>query len=329
LVAGVEYQLKTQTDMISQISMLTDQMFGLQYIATHISSIPAEFLPEIKILFKSLLSNFLTSTSDKPEKFTAQTTSIQEIYSYWESGDQNKEIVEYQVNNPLVKINLIEVVIVANEFPIINEPTTITSAQFKKACALAWTYYEPLLVRVFKTQNKFSDAMVNKADKSVLLDRRNRLINFLKQFELDVNLNLSFFGEMATLYNATTNPQLLQSTPQCFSTYTPNQRGEEAMPRGGSGQEYRQQPPQAEYQQQQQSQYQQPAQAQYQQQPQSQYQQPRNATSSFNEPSNNESNMGSRDSEVTEDSDKEEPFTLPTRPPPTSDFYTGSRQQYS
>jgi len=58
--------------------------------------------------------------------------------------------------------------------------------------------------------------MTDKASKDVIIHRRKKLINFLKQLENDTNLSLSFFGEMATSYNTTTDSKALNAPPDVF-----------------------------------------------------------------------------------------------------------------
>lgn len=76
--------------------------------------------------------------------------------------------------------------------------------------------YDEILKISYSSQNEFINEMTDKASKDVIIQRRKKLINFLKQLENDTNLSLSFFGEMATSYNTTTDSKALNAPPDVF-----------------------------------------------------------------------------------------------------------------
>ena len=109
----------------------------------------------------------------------------------------------------------------------------IKHLDYEQAVNNTWHYYKDIL-NIFESQEDYVNAMMEKANKTVIIDRRGKLINYLKQFENDVNLSLTFFGELASTYNCTVNQNILNQTPACFSRFFPNQPPTNEQYRGGS-----------------------------------------------------------------------------------------------
>ncbi|VVU94730.1 hypothetical protein CPAV1605_455 [seawater metagenome] len=304
-VLGAYYEkVTTAGNSISSITLQTDNLLGLQYAFTQFTNIDNAFVSKVRLTLKAILGNLLhdannnTNTAVVPTELISNTITIDEITAAFHPG----HMIEFGAGsyNPLsyahwqAYASTSSSYKVTDIFPIISAGETITAEILETGSKNAWTMYEKILNIVFTSKTKFVTAMTNKAEKTVILERRSRLINFLKQFENDVNLGLSFFGEMATLYNSTTNQNILNATPVCFSQYSANKRGNSdydedagysrAQPSNQNRQQRAPSPP------------------------------PMNSPESKTE---------------TESSDNEEEFKLPTMNSENRNFYSGSRTQYS
>ncbi len=315
---GANYENITSAgNTISGITLQTDNLIGLQFVLNEFTNVNNKFVPNLRNCLKSILSNLLynTSATTTPDQITTNTISYEQIIAAFTPGRMaDLSLPSY---NPLSYVNYFTYAsssgdnpqAVANTFPIISASKIINgriSAQtLDDACASSYNLYGKLLTIVFSSEKSFKKAMTNKAEKSVIIEKRSRLINFLKQFENDVNLGLSFFGEMATLYNSTTNQNILNATPVCFSQYSANQR---PTNNSYSNDVPNNRAPQPE------PNVQQNMRAQAQENP---------AERQMNSPQND-----SPETKTESESDEEE-FKLPNLNSENRNFYSGSRAQYT
>jgi len=160
--------------------------------------------------FKNLLEKYKNSFTD-----STYSISLEGIRSL-SSCDNLSEKIHLSSYNPLNYNNA------GTTQPINLEGTDgkIQRSEYSDALSEIWgsnTKYSELLKISYQTNAEFKTSLTEKADKDVLIVRRQKLINFLKQLENDTNLSLSFFGEMASSYNTTTDDKTLNAPPEVFN----------------------------------------------------------------------------------------------------------------
>jgi len=161
-------------------------------------------------VFKKILEKYKSQFTD-----STYTVSLEGIRSLSSCDNKSEKIhlssynpINYDNNGTLQPINL--------------EGTDgkIQRSEYSTALSEIWsnkTKYSELLKISYQTDAEFKNSLTEKADKDVLIVRRQKLINFLKQLENDTNLSLSFFGEMASSYNTTTDERTLNAPPEVFN----------------------------------------------------------------------------------------------------------------
>ena len=179
---------------------------------------------EMEDLIKSVFKVILVKgaiTNDLPDNTkTVDITSIRSLSSYNNCSEEYQgssyDPLNYY-NNTSVKITIISVD---------KGDGKVTKTDYDDALDLIWNsdgskYYELLRI-TYQQKSDFKLELSDKANKDVIIERRKKLINFLKQLENDTNLSLSFFGEMASSYNTTTDEHVLNAPPDVFANIFKN-----------------------------------------------------------------------------------------------------------
>jgi hypothetical protein len=295
---GLTYNPVITGKTLDSISSFTDSILGCLHVIDKQIDIGATYKYEVRNAMKAIVSNALYSTG--ATTFPSQlanyaTLSVAQVHG---NLNTNNMVDAYQgaSYNPGTYWSIYDFhddthksTTSGKEYPFYKDITL--AKDYETFTQSAYYYLEEVLSPIFTSKPNFKTAMTNKAYKTALIERRSRLINYLKQFENDVTLSLSFFGEMATSYNSTTNQNMLNSTPACFSQFSPNQ---------GRGQPNNT--------------------AQH-----SQANAPRNIPKPDPEPENNQNTSET----ATEESSENTGFKLPTQNSGNNRFYSGTKSEYS
>ena len=201
-------------------SIKTDSTLGALYVLNQVS-LDATMKTLITNVFKNILaakkSDFKTATGTGTGTGTVDLNTIRASACC----SNLSECFQDSSYNPLTYNNTSTLTNIAIDA---NGNGQVIRSEYDTALDHIWPsgantkskYYE-LLHITYKTQSEFQTSMTEKSDKNVLVERRKKLINFLKQLENDTNLSLSFFGEMASSYNTTIDSNVLNAPPDVFN----------------------------------------------------------------------------------------------------------------
>ena len=207
---GVNYG--TNFDYVTEIAttIKTDKLLGALYVVKKSSNTLKD---EIENLVEKLLKSGKTSND-----FTFSAVNLSEIRALSSKCELSEEYLS-------ASTNLLQYVtggVLTTVTFDANADGNISRAEFKNALDNVYdstgakTKYYEILYLSFSSLATFKSELTDKSDKDVIILRRKKLINFLKQLENDTNLSLSFFGEMATSYNTTTDSKAINAPPDVF-----------------------------------------------------------------------------------------------------------------
>jgi len=207
---GVNYG--TEFDYVTEIAttIKTDTLLGALYVVKKSSNTLKD---KIEDLVEKLLKSGKASND-----FTADLVNLSEIRALSSKCELSEEYLSASTN--LLQY-ITDGVLTSVTFDTDGDGN-ISRGEFKNALDNVYDstgtknkYYE-ILYLSFSSLATFKSELTDKSDKDVIILRRKKLINFLKQLENDTNLSLSFFGEMASSYNTTTDSKAINAPPDVF-----------------------------------------------------------------------------------------------------------------
>ena len=201
-------------------SIKADTILGSLYVLNQVG-----LDATMKTLITNVFKNILESKKSDFKTAGSNTVNLNTVRSLASCSNMS-ECFQDSSYNPLTYNDSTAGNILTNINVDDNGNGVVISSEYDKALENIWPkgpgantkskYYEILQI-TYKTQSEFNNSMKEKSNKNVLVERRKKLINFLKQLENDTNLSLSFFGEMATSYNTTIDNNVLNAPPEVFS----------------------------------------------------------------------------------------------------------------
>ena len=212
---GLNYNITTSAPGLDPVSLQTDSIIGLQYITLNVLRISPTLVRSTQTFFKSFLCNALYSTTSTPSQITSGVISYNQIINSISSQHQNKQ--NTGAYNPLSNTDYFETP-AADLMPLSTNPSTISVAGFNTLIEKTYACYGNIIDPIFNNYENFKKNLSNVGCKNILNEKRLKLVRLLRLFENQMTSGLAFFAEITRLWNASTNPNLLNAQPQSFNS---------------------------------------------------------------------------------------------------------------